>query len=376
VYAHTNLTEIDESLKLLWRNNIDPSKVVLGMGFYGRSYTLQDPSCTAPGCPFTGAAPPGPCTQSAGTLSFAEIEDVIAAGANVVLNEAAAVKIVTYGGDNWVSYDDAETLQLKVNYANDNCLGGVMVWAVSLDDSSGTIAAGLAEATGEGGLDDFHIGIATSDLSDVCVWTPCGGPPTCPLGTTAAFSITDGCPIPAGKSLPASQLPQRAFCCPTDEVPICRVAGSLNPGDPQVVGAFCVQEACAGDETLVTTTSEVLLSIGCGTGQRNVCCTSNQAVTNALAGCAWTGNAPDCADRGQDAACPSGTSQLVATLHGDGGSQPCVEGLQSLCCASPTAIDPSTCAWYQNGNSFLVGSSNPINYYFCTPGCPPGKIEL
>ena len=32
VAAHANLTEIDQSLKLLWRNNIDPSKVVLGLG--------------------------------------------------------------------------------------------------------------------------------------------------------------------------------------------------------------------------------------------------------------------------------------------------------------------------------------------------------
>lgn len=42
--AHTNLTEITESLDLLWRNNIDPAKVNLGLGFYGRS-TLPFPSC-------------------------------------------------------------------------------------------------------------------------------------------------------------------------------------------------------------------------------------------------------------------------------------------------------------------------------------------
>lgn len=35
--AHTNLTEIEQSLELLWRNHIEPQKVVLGLGFYGRS---------------------------------------------------------------------------------------------------------------------------------------------------------------------------------------------------------------------------------------------------------------------------------------------------------------------------------------------------
>ena len=33
VRPHTNLTEIDEGLQLLWRVNIDPSKVVLGLGW-------------------------------------------------------------------------------------------------------------------------------------------------------------------------------------------------------------------------------------------------------------------------------------------------------------------------------------------------------
>lgn len=36
-YAHTNLTEINEGLELLWRNNINPERVNMGLGFYGRS---------------------------------------------------------------------------------------------------------------------------------------------------------------------------------------------------------------------------------------------------------------------------------------------------------------------------------------------------
>lgn len=36
-YAHTNLTEISMGLELLWRNNVNPERVNLGLGFYGRS---------------------------------------------------------------------------------------------------------------------------------------------------------------------------------------------------------------------------------------------------------------------------------------------------------------------------------------------------
>lgn len=122
--AHTNLTEIDLALDLLWRNNIEPSKVNIGLGFYGRSFTMEDPDCMSPGCPFSGGADPGPCTNTSGVLSTFEIKDIIANGATVTLDEAAAVKIVTWDTDQWVSYDDTETLAMKVNYANSLCLGG------------------------------------------------------------------------------------------------------------------------------------------------------------------------------------------------------------------------------------------------------------
>lgn len=41
VGAHTNLTEIDDALNLLWRNDIDPTQVNLGLWFYGRSMLLS-----------------------------------------------------------------------------------------------------------------------------------------------------------------------------------------------------------------------------------------------------------------------------------------------------------------------------------------------
>jgi len=60
VLAHTNLTEIANSLSLFWRNGIDPAKINLAIGFYGRSFELSDPNCWQPGCPFKGGASPGP----------------------------------------------------------------------------------------------------------------------------------------------------------------------------------------------------------------------------------------------------------------------------------------------------------------------------
>lgn len=102
--AHTNLTEIDLALDLYWRNQIPPSKIVLGLGFYGRSFELEDPNCFQPGCAFSGAGAAGPCTASPGILSYKEITDILAqTGATPFYDDVAAVNYLVYGGNNWIS---------------------------------------------------------------------------------------------------------------------------------------------------------------------------------------------------------------------------------------------------------------------------------
>ncbi|RAH43026.1 glycoside hydrolase family 18 protein [Aspergillus brunneoviolaceus CBS 621.78] len=143
-YAHTNLTEINRALELLCRNNINPARVNLGLGFYGRSFTMKDPHCTTPGCQFTAGGRPGECTSTAGVLSNTETQKVLGAnatGTHVTFYKEDAVKVLTWDQYQWVSYDDTETLKLKLELANRRCLGGTMVWAVDLDEDGMLIEA-------------------------------------------------------------------------------------------------------------------------------------------------------------------------------------------------------------------------------------------
>ncbi|KAH8423010.1 glycoside hydrolase family 18 protein [Aspergillus melleus] len=146
-FAHTNMTEINSGLELLWRNNINPARVVLGLGFYGRSFTMKDPNCLTTGCPFSDGGRKGRCTDTEGILSGREINQIIKDGAKVTFDKEAAVKMVTWDKDQWVSWDDKETLKLKYDFANKRCLGGTMVWAVDLDD--GTLIEALGETMGK-----------------------------------------------------------------------------------------------------------------------------------------------------------------------------------------------------------------------------------
>jgi chitinase len=133
VLGHSNITEIDLALDLLWRTDIPRSKIVLGTGFYGRTFALEDSSCTEPGCPFSGPGANSPCTGTAGFLSYkgkysfltlgciaetlssingggpvlmvvrnAEVRDILRSNkAKAKFDKKAAVKCLTYGQHSW-----------------------------------------------------------------------------------------------------------------------------------------------------------------------------------------------------------------------------------------------------------------------------------
>ena len=136
VQGHTNLTEIKTAAQLFWRVNVPPAKLVLGFGFYGRSFTLADPGCTEPGCQFSGASDPGPCSATGGVLNYYEIMNILKGTASKkraaitpTHDKTAAVNHFTFDNDQWVSYDDAVTLKQKTDWANSVGLGGAFIWA-------------------------------------------------------------------------------------------------------------------------------------------------------------------------------------------------------------------------------------------------------
>lgn len=81
---------------------------MLGLGFYGRSFTLADPSCNTPECPFdtannyTGGGTPGECTVTSGILSDYEIDRIIQQyNPPVQYDAAAGVNWITWNNNQW-----------------------------------------------------------------------------------------------------------------------------------------------------------------------------------------------------------------------------------------------------------------------------------
>ncbi|KAJ7641876.1 bacteriodes thetaiotaomicron symbiotic chitinase [Roridomyces roridus] len=342
VLAHTNLTEIMLTFQLYTNVGIDPSRMVMGIGFYGRSFQLVSDQCTTPGCPFAGAAPAGPCSANAGTLMFTEIEDIISSvGTNqLVFDEDAAVKYLVYNEFiNWVSYDDQQTLGMKLQYTNSICLGGTMIWSVDQDDTAYTALSALyGDVTDSNSTDQITevIGLLEKNPFTLETCTGIGNDFVsicCPVGDSPQSCTWRGEPVLAkmicngmcntngilmGTSLLGDTpltpcvIGQKVLCCKTDED----------------TASFCTTTACgvttcpsgstAHGSGLSIGGSLILGSCSSGNGA-TLCCEDQIGLTN----CAWHGTPPSCVDN----ACPVGQTVIYNDYQGDA-STSCVVNIR------------------------------------------------
>ncbi|XP_033118584.1 oviduct-specific glycoprotein-like isoform X2 [Anneissia japonica] len=119
----------------LWSTGGVPgNKLMIGIGTYGRSFTLST-SSHGIGAPVLGGGTAGTFTKASGFLAYYEICDMLKAGGTVVRDEALQSPYA-YIGNQWVGYDDTQSIARKTQWIKDNRYGGVIVWAIDLDDFS------------------------------------------------------------------------------------------------------------------------------------------------------------------------------------------------------------------------------------------------
>ncbi|KAH6655949.1 hypothetical protein BKA67DRAFT_675964 [Truncatella angustata] len=308
--GHTNLTEIKIALDLLWRNDVDPSKIVLGMGFYGRTFTLDDTECSTPGCAWAGAGQAGDCTATAGILSYKEIVELMAdSNSLLVWDEDAAVNYMTYGEDQWVSFDTNQTFQQKIDFANDHCLGGIMIWAVDQDTYDWQALSALLDddvngdslLTGGSETTSTKKELATAYSAYTgadCYVTDCfaSGKGQCQTDYSVLEYVHDGSygVIENLDDDICDEGDYRMICCPTSAMP----EGCLWSGDDTLYG----DGMCAGGTSAFCGTGKYELiqdswteSTGdtkCVVGARSLCCNTNTE----LELCSWTDCMGSCSD--------------------------------------------------------------------------------
>ncbi|KAI9661784.1 MAG: hypothetical protein M1821_009023 [Bathelium mastoideum] len=139
IFGQTNIPEISNWTLPLWYDKVDPSKLNLGLAYYGRGYTVNSVDCMTIGCEWSGPSDPGPCTTFGGVMSLQEIETNIipSLGIDPILDSNAMMKYLVWS-NQWIGYDDLETIAMKKAWASGHCSGGTMIWSIDLYSGLGS----------------------------------------------------------------------------------------------------------------------------------------------------------------------------------------------------------------------------------------------
>jgi len=118
-------------------NGASKSKLVIGLATYGRCFTLTNAANNGLGAPASGPCMAGTFTREAGFLSYYEICDMLKNAGAVTVYNTEQQSPYTYIGNQWVGYDNTQSLNTKVKYTVDNGYAGWMTWCLDLDDFTG-----------------------------------------------------------------------------------------------------------------------------------------------------------------------------------------------------------------------------------------------
>lgn len=136
ISAQQKTLNVDAAIKGWIARGADPQKISLGIGTYGRTYTLSDASKTGLGAPAVNPGLPGQFTQESGMLGYNEICLLQKSGWTTVYDDEQETPYA-YSGYQWVGFDDPRSIAVKVEYAQKLNLGAVMIWSIETDDFRG-----------------------------------------------------------------------------------------------------------------------------------------------------------------------------------------------------------------------------------------------
>lgn len=128
---------VNSSIRYWVQQGIPTWKIMLGVAFYGRSFTLRSSSEHDVGAPSSGPGQAGQYTYESGFLGYNEICEKLVVDKWNQCWDADQKVPYAYGGNQWVGFDNVESLSLKCDFIDQYELGGVMLWSIETDDFHG-----------------------------------------------------------------------------------------------------------------------------------------------------------------------------------------------------------------------------------------------
>ncbi|KAH9388348.1 Cht9p [Tyrophagus putrescentiae] len=111
-------------------------KLVMGVPFYGRAWSMEDPSKHALRDSAKGKSPPGFITGEEGVLGYNELCQMFRNASQTWIThyDEYYEAPYAYNGQLWVGYDDLKSLSCKLAFLKSLDVSGAMVWSLENDD--------------------------------------------------------------------------------------------------------------------------------------------------------------------------------------------------------------------------------------------------
>lgn len=77
LYSHVNLIETMWALAMITKADVSTTRIVVGVASYGRSFQITTPGCFESSCTWNAPGEAVPCTQTAGYMANAEINQIL-----------------------------------------------------------------------------------------------------------------------------------------------------------------------------------------------------------------------------------------------------------------------------------------------------------
>lgn len=181
--SDVNLTETLYSLSMITKAGVPANQVMVGVTSYGRSFLMATEGCYGPMCTYTEAGLAGDCTQTAGFISNAEINDIISNNptAQTMQDSDSNTDILVYNDTQWVGYMSSDTKDSRAQLYQGLNFGGTSEWAIDLEEfEQPTTVVPIDPPCQTVTLSSYP---ATPDPTDLGT----------PINGTSYFSITHAC---------------------------------------------------------------------------------------------------------------------------------------------------------------------------------------